>query len=215
MGCFSRPSSISDGSRAQPMQARLSATFEGAPLPSAAGGATVGSTAADSAAGGAAVAALAASLSAFSAVSAARTSLEAAPSSGCCSCSLASSGLKPRSGSATRRPRTAFSRRSSDIAPRVRAGPPVFGGVLTAVIILIAYRQTTDHIAQCCYCSSWCGACLSPTDEGRALLLTGPAGSTGAAGSPGSLGTAPPPAPPSASVARERTAACAAASAAQ
>eukprot|EP00964_Phaeocystis_antarctica_P038819 scaffold22211_cov56-Phaeocystis_antarctica.AAC.1 len=67
------------------MQARLSATFEGAP-PSLA-------------AGGAAAAALAASLSAFSAASASRTSLVAAPRSGCCSRSLASSGLKPRPGS--------------------------------------------------------------------------------------------------------------------
>eukprot|EP00964_Phaeocystis_antarctica_P131076 scaffold94938_cov57-Phaeocystis_antarctica.AAC.3 len=82
------------------MQARLSATFEGAP-PS-------------SAAGGAAAAALAASLSAFSAASATRTSLVAAPRSGCCARSLASSGLKPRSGSAKRIPRTA-SRRASDV----------------------------------------------------------------------------------------------------
>eukprot|EP00964_Phaeocystis_antarctica_P048751 scaffold28224_cov58-Phaeocystis_antarctica.AAC.4 len=80
------------------MQARLSATFEGAPPPSAAGGA--------------AAATLAASLSAFSAASASRTSLVAAPRSGCCSRSLASSGLKPRSGSATRMPRTASSRAS-------------------------------------------------------------------------------------------------------
>eukprot|EP00964_Phaeocystis_antarctica_P111970 scaffold76205_cov59-Phaeocystis_antarctica.AAC.6 len=82
------------------MQARLSAAFGGAP-PS-------------SAAGGAAAAVLAASLSAFSAFSASRTSLVAAPRSGCCSRSLASSGLKPRSGSATRRPRTA-SRRASGV----------------------------------------------------------------------------------------------------
>eukprot|EP00964_Phaeocystis_antarctica_P138532 scaffold103204_cov60-Phaeocystis_antarctica.AAC.2 len=80
------------------MQARLSAACEGA-LPSSAAG------------GGAA---LAASLSAFSAASATRTSLVAAPRSGCCSCSLASSGLKPRLGSATRSPRTA-SRRASDV----------------------------------------------------------------------------------------------------
>eukprot|EP00964_Phaeocystis_antarctica_P140695 scaffold105570_cov36-Phaeocystis_antarctica.AAC.1 len=91
---------MSDGSLAQPMQARLSATFEAAP-PS-------------STAGGGAVAALAASLSAFSAASASRTSFVAAPRSGCCSRSLASSGLKPRSGSAMRRPRTA-SRRASDV----------------------------------------------------------------------------------------------------
>eukprot|EP00964_Phaeocystis_antarctica_P111968 scaffold76205_cov59-Phaeocystis_antarctica.AAC.4 len=88
------------------MQARLSATFEGAAPSSAAGGAVA------SAAGGAAAAALAASLSAFSAASASRTSLVAAPRSGCCSRSLASSGLKPRPGSATRSPRTA-SRRAS------------------------------------------------------------------------------------------------------
>eukprot|EP00964_Phaeocystis_antarctica_P037261 scaffold21281_cov64-Phaeocystis_antarctica.AAC.2 len=78
------------------MQARLSAKGKGAALSSAAGGATA--------------AALAASLSAFSAASAARTSLVATPRSGC----LASSGLKPRSGSATRSPRTA-SRRASDV----------------------------------------------------------------------------------------------------
>eukprot|EP00964_Phaeocystis_antarctica_P132590 scaffold96712_cov56-Phaeocystis_antarctica.AAC.2 len=83
------------------MQARLSATFEGAPSSPAAGG-------------GAVAAALAASVSAFSAASASRTSLVAAPRSGCCSCSLASSGLKPRSGSATRSPRTA-SRRASGV----------------------------------------------------------------------------------------------------
>eukprot|EP00964_Phaeocystis_antarctica_P131368 scaffold95260_cov63-Phaeocystis_antarctica.AAC.2 len=59
-------------------------------------------------------AALAASLSAFRAFSASRTSLVAAPRSGCCSRSLASIGLKPRSGSATRRSRTA-SRSASDI----------------------------------------------------------------------------------------------------
>eukprot|EP00964_Phaeocystis_antarctica_P161078 scaffold133127_cov48-Phaeocystis_antarctica.AAC.2 len=107
MGCFSRSSPMSDGSLRQPMQARLSAAFGGAPPSSAAGGTTVGSTTADSAAGGAAAAALAASISAFSVFSASRTSLVAAPRSGCCSRSLASSGLKPRSGSATRRPRTA------------------------------------------------------------------------------------------------------------
>eukprot|EP00964_Phaeocystis_antarctica_P132896 scaffold97047_cov54-Phaeocystis_antarctica.AAC.4 len=88
------------------MQARLSATFEGARPLSPAGGAAA------SAAGGAAAAASEASLSAFSAASATRTSLVAAPRSGCCSRSLASSGLKLRSGSATRRPRTA-SRRAS------------------------------------------------------------------------------------------------------
>eukprot|EP00964_Phaeocystis_antarctica_P132894 scaffold97047_cov54-Phaeocystis_antarctica.AAC.2 len=91
------------------MQARLSATFEGAQPPSAAAGRV-----AAAAAGGSAAAALAASPSAFSAASAARTSLVAALRPGCCSRSLASSGLKPRSGSATRRPRTA-SRRASDV----------------------------------------------------------------------------------------------------
>eukprot|EP00964_Phaeocystis_antarctica_P096332 scaffold62643_cov56-Phaeocystis_antarctica.AAC.2 len=91
------------------MQARLSATFEGAP-PSLA-------------AGRAAAAAMAASLSAFSAASASRTSLVAAPRSGCCACSLASSGLKPRSGSASRSPRTA-SRRASDVqGSHMRSAP--------------------------------------------------------------------------------------------
>eukprot|EP00964_Phaeocystis_antarctica_P067997 scaffold41205_cov62-Phaeocystis_antarctica.AAC.1 len=89
---------MSDGSRAQPMQARLSAAFAGAQPTSAAGGAVS--------------AAALASLSAFSAASASRTSLVAAPRSGCCARSLASSGLKPRSGSATRSPRTASSRAS-------------------------------------------------------------------------------------------------------
>eukprot|EP00964_Phaeocystis_antarctica_P056253 scaffold33182_cov56-Phaeocystis_antarctica.AAC.2 len=105
------------------MQARLSATGKGAPPSSAAGGAAA------SAAGGAAAAALAASLSAFSAASASRTSLVAAPRSGCCSRSLASSGLKPRSGSASRKPRTA-SRRASGVqgslmrrCPRAPAPP--------------------------------------------------------------------------------------------
>eukprot|EP00964_Phaeocystis_antarctica_P107788 scaffold72452_cov64-Phaeocystis_antarctica.AAC.2 len=109
MGCFSRSSSISDGSRKQPMQARLSATFDGAPLPSAAGGA--------------AAAVALAWLSAFSTASALRTSLVAAPRSGCCSCSLASSGLKPRSGSATRRARTA-SRRAPDVQGSHMRGAP-------------------------------------------------------------------------------------------
>eukprot|EP00964_Phaeocystis_antarctica_P149606 scaffold116783_cov63-Phaeocystis_antarctica.AAC.3 len=54
------------------------------------------------------------SLSAFRTFSASRTSLVAAPSSGCCSRSLASSGLTPRSGSASHSPRTA-SRRASDV----------------------------------------------------------------------------------------------------
>eukprot|EP00964_Phaeocystis_antarctica_P088255 scaffold56166_cov64-Phaeocystis_antarctica.AAC.3 len=101
---------MSDGSRKQPMQARLSATGKGAP-PS-------------SAAGGAAAAALAASLSAFSAASASRTSLVAAPRSGCCACSLTSNGLKPRSGSATRRPRTASSRASGVQGSPMRGQPP-------------------------------------------------------------------------------------------
>eukprot|EP00964_Phaeocystis_antarctica_P056374 scaffold33258_cov62-Phaeocystis_antarctica.AAC.8 len=107
MGCFSRSSSMSDGSLRQPMQARLSATGKGARPSSAAGDAPLSSTA-----GGAAAAAVAALLSAFSAASATRTSLVAAPKYGCCSRSLASSGLKPRSGSATRSPRTASSRAS-------------------------------------------------------------------------------------------------------
>eukprot|EP00964_Phaeocystis_antarctica_P099329 scaffold65167_cov52-Phaeocystis_antarctica.AAC.1 len=97
------------------MQARLSAAFEGAQLPLVAGGA--------------AAAALAASPSAFSAASATRTSLVAAPRSGCCDRSLASSGLKPRSGSATRSPRTT-SRRASGVQGThmrrcSRASPPV------------------------------------------------------------------------------------------
>eukprot|EP00964_Phaeocystis_antarctica_P003635 scaffold1954_cov63-Phaeocystis_antarctica.AAC.10 len=102
---------MSDGSLAQPKQARLSASdAEGAPPSSAAGSAV--------AAGGAAVAAAAsvASLSAFSAFSAAsasRTSLLPAPRSGCCSRSLASSGLGPSSGSASHSPRTASRRPSA------------------------------------------------------------------------------------------------------
>eukprot|EP00964_Phaeocystis_antarctica_P021063 scaffold11656_cov59-Phaeocystis_antarctica.AAC.1 len=91
------------------MQARLSAAFEGAPR--------------SSAAGGAAAAASAASLSAFSAASASRTSLVAAPSSGCCARSLASSGFKPRSGSATRRPRTASMRASGVQGSHMRGAP--------------------------------------------------------------------------------------------
>eukprot|EP00964_Phaeocystis_antarctica_P151634 scaffold119289_cov65-Phaeocystis_antarctica.AAC.2 len=91
------------------MQARLSATFEGAPL--------------SSIVGGAAAAALAASLSAFSTASASRTSLVAAPRSGCCSRSLASSGLKPRSGSATRRSRTASRRVSGVQGSHMRSAP--------------------------------------------------------------------------------------------
>eukprot|EP00964_Phaeocystis_antarctica_P089679 scaffold57268_cov61-Phaeocystis_antarctica.AAC.2 len=91
------------------MQARLSATSKGAP-PSAA-------------AGGAATAAFAASLSVFSTFSASRTSLVAAPRSGCCSRSLASSGLKPMSGSATRSPRTAWSRASGVQGSHMRGAP--------------------------------------------------------------------------------------------
>eukprot|EP00964_Phaeocystis_antarctica_P014272 scaffold7868_cov52-Phaeocystis_antarctica.AAC.2 len=119
MGCFSRPSSMSDGSRKQPMQARLSAAFEGAQPFSAAGGA-------------AAAAALAASLSAFSAASATRTSLVAAPRSGCCARSLASSGLKPRSGSASRRPRTASRRASGVQGSHMRGSPGTRAAVCLA-----------------------------------------------------------------------------------
>eukprot|EP00964_Phaeocystis_antarctica_P081012 scaffold50638_cov55-Phaeocystis_antarctica.AAC.1 len=113
---------MSDGSRAQPKQARLSASEAGkGGLPSpAAGGAAAGGGAV--AAGSAVVVASVASLSALSAASAARTSLVAAPRSGCCSCSLASSGLKPRSGSATRSPRTA-SRRAGVQGSHMRRGP--------------------------------------------------------------------------------------------
>ena len=67
------------------MQARLNATFEGALPSSAAGGPVTGGAAA-------------ASLSAFSAFSASRTSLVAAPSSGCCYRSMASSGLNAEVG---------------------------------------------------------------------------------------------------------------------
>eukprot|EP00964_Phaeocystis_antarctica_P084888 scaffold53559_cov66-Phaeocystis_antarctica.AAC.1 len=93
------------------MQARLRATGKGAPPSSAAGDAT---------------AALAASLSAFRSASALRTSLVAAPRSGCCACSLASSGLKPRSGSATRSPRTASSRASGVQGSLMRGFPKAF-----------------------------------------------------------------------------------------
>eukprot|EP00964_Phaeocystis_antarctica_P122506 scaffold86190_cov32-Phaeocystis_antarctica.AAC.1 len=91
------------------MQARLSATGKGAP-PSLA-------------AGGAAAADVVASLSALSTVSASRTSLEAAPRSGCSARSLASSGLNPRSGSATRRPRTASRRASGEQGSHMRGAP--------------------------------------------------------------------------------------------
>eukprot|EP00964_Phaeocystis_antarctica_P014882 scaffold8219_cov58-Phaeocystis_antarctica.AAC.6 len=90
------------------MQARLSATGKGAPLSSAARGApssAAGGT--RSSATGLEAAAFAAALSAFSAISASRTSLLPAPRPGCCSRSLASSGLVPSSGSATCSPRTA------------------------------------------------------------------------------------------------------------
>eukprot|EP00964_Phaeocystis_antarctica_P111518 scaffold75867_cov34-Phaeocystis_antarctica.AAC.3 len=103
---------MSDGNRAQPKQARLgiSPACEGAPSSLAAGGAVAGGAAA-------------ASLSAFSAASASRTSLVAAPSSGCFSRSLASSGLKPRSGSVTRSPRTASRRVSGVQASHMRGAP--------------------------------------------------------------------------------------------
>eukprot|EP00964_Phaeocystis_antarctica_P071811 scaffold43864_cov59-Phaeocystis_antarctica.AAC.5 len=109
------------------MQARLSATFEGAPPSSAAGGAAV---------------ALAASPSAFSAASASRTSLVAAPRSGCCACSLASSGLKPRSGSATRSPRTA-SRRASGVQGSLMRGAP--GARATAGPAASCRRSRLSH----------------------------------------------------------------------
>eukprot|EP00964_Phaeocystis_antarctica_P028421 scaffold16032_cov63-Phaeocystis_antarctica.AAC.1 len=131
MGCFSRSSSMSDGNRKHPMQARLSATFEGAPFSTAAGG-------------GAAAAALAASLSAFSAVSAARTPLVAAPRSGCCSRSLASSGLKPRSGSATRSPRTA-SRRASGVQGSHMRGAPGQGQPLAPAANCRRSRPALSH----------------------------------------------------------------------
>eukprot|EP00964_Phaeocystis_antarctica_P074760 scaffold46035_cov65-Phaeocystis_antarctica.AAC.2 len=118
-GCFTRSSSISDGSLAQPKQARLTASDagKGAPLSPAAGGAAAAAAAAaagSAAAAGGVAAASVASLSAFSAVSASRTSLLPALRSGCCSRSLASSGLGPRLGSASHSPRTA-SRRASVI----------------------------------------------------------------------------------------------------
>eukprot|EP00964_Phaeocystis_antarctica_P083590 scaffold52584_cov63-Phaeocystis_antarctica.AAC.1 len=133
IGCFSRSSSISEGSRAQPMQARLSAAGEGAPPSSAAGGAAADLSASLSAAALASLSAaalaslsavaLAASASAFTAVSASRTSLVPAPRSGCCSRSLASSGLGPRSGQAKCSPRTA-SRRAEAMRPLRESGSP-------------------------------------------------------------------------------------------
>eukprot|EP00964_Phaeocystis_antarctica_P098030 scaffold64100_cov54-Phaeocystis_antarctica.AAC.5 len=106
------------------MHARLSATFEGTQPSSAAGGVV-------------AAAALAASLSAFSAFSASRTSLVAAPRSGCCARSLASSGLKPRSGSVTRSTRTA-SRRASDVQGSHMRGAP--GARAAAAALAAAIR---------------------------------------------------------------------------
>eukprot|EP00964_Phaeocystis_antarctica_P047133 scaffold27253_cov73-Phaeocystis_antarctica.AAC.1 len=70
--CFSRSSPISDGSLAQPKQARLIATFDGTPPSSATGSASAVGGAASAV--GAAAAASVALLSAFSAVSASRTS---------------------------------------------------------------------------------------------------------------------------------------------
>ena len=85
---------------------------QGASTTSSSGGAAA-------AGGGAAAAASVASLSAFSAASASRTSLLPAPRSGCCSRSLASSGLGPSSGWASHSPRTASRRQSSAMR-----GPP-------------------------------------------------------------------------------------------
>eukprot|EP00964_Phaeocystis_antarctica_P139881 scaffold104667_cov72-Phaeocystis_antarctica.AAC.12 len=110
------------------MQARLSATFEGAPPSLAAGGAAV-------------AAALAASLSAFSTVSASRTSLVAAPRSGRCARSLASSGLKPRSGSATRSPRTALRRVSGVQGSHMRGAPGARAATATAVAGLAKFCE--------------------------------------------------------------------------
>eukprot|EP00964_Phaeocystis_antarctica_P089044 scaffold56739_cov66-Phaeocystis_antarctica.AAC.5 len=118
------------------MQARLSATGKGAPTSSAAGG-------------GAAAAALAASLSAFSATSASRTSLVAAPKSGFCSRSLASSGLKPRSGSATRSPRTASRRRASGVqGSHMRGAPPRGKGSRRARSLLSRSRPWSHGLAK-------------------------------------------------------------------
>eukprot|EP00964_Phaeocystis_antarctica_P052525 scaffold30768_cov68-Phaeocystis_antarctica.AAC.3 len=118
--CFSRSSPISDGSRAQPKQARLGASDADKgvpPLPAAGGAATAGGVAA-----AASAAASVASPSALSAISASRTSLLPAARSGCCSRSLASSGLGPRPGSASHSPRTA-SRRASAIGATQRVAP--------------------------------------------------------------------------------------------
>eukprot|EP00964_Phaeocystis_antarctica_P150821 scaffold118310_cov66-Phaeocystis_antarctica.AAC.7 len=104
-GCLTRPSPMSDGSRAQPKQARLGASDAGK-----------GVVPPSPVVGGEAAASLG-SLAAFSAFSASRTSLVFASRSGCCSRSLASSGLTPRLGSASHCPRTA-SRRPSAMRPR-------------------------------------------------------------------------------------------------
>jgi hypothetical protein len=103
-------STSDDGSPTGPTQARLRAAFGGEPSCSASG--------TSSTAVGCRAAALAAALlsCAFSAVSALRTSLVHAPRPGCCSRSLASSGLRPRSGSATRSSRTASRTRAFEVA---------------------------------------------------------------------------------------------------
>eukprot|EP00964_Phaeocystis_antarctica_P066931 scaffold40501_cov65-Phaeocystis_antarctica.AAC.2 len=126
--CFSRSSPISDGSLAQPKQARLIASDagKGAPPSSAVGGvAAAGGT--SSAGGGTAAAASVASRSAFSDASASRTSLLPAPRSGCCSRSLASSGLGPRPGLASHSPRTASRRPSAMRQPQRRPAHGKFG----------------------------------------------------------------------------------------
>eukprot|EP00964_Phaeocystis_antarctica_P120874 scaffold84601_cov61-Phaeocystis_antarctica.AAC.3 len=107
ISCVCLPST--DGSLPQLAQARLSTACDGAP-PSKRGVRR---------GGGSAPRAIS------SALSASRTSLEATSSSGCCSRSLASSGFTPRSGSATRSPRTASSRASDISAPHcATAAPP-------------------------------------------------------------------------------------------
>eukprot|EP00964_Phaeocystis_antarctica_P117358 scaffold81188_cov75-Phaeocystis_antarctica.AAC.1 len=131
---------MSDGSLAQPKQARLSATLGGAPPLSAAGGVTAAAEACRAEAAWAL-------LSAFSALSASRTSLVPAPRSGCCSRSLASSGLGPRSGSATCSPRTA-SRRASDVQvshmrpPCVAASLKLHSSTLSSLRSLRVYSAT-------------------------------------------------------------------------
>eukprot|EP00964_Phaeocystis_antarctica_P130588 scaffold94452_cov75-Phaeocystis_antarctica.AAC.5 len=115
------------------MQARLSAKFEGAQPPWLAAGE--------------AAAAAAASLSAFSAASASRTSLVAAPRSGCCCRSLASSGLKPRSGSATRRPRTASSR-ASGVQGSLMRGAPGQGQELAPTAAVAGAHGLSQHPAR-------------------------------------------------------------------